>query len=151
MIYIQETTADERGLIADAVCPIMDAVERALGELSDIESEFFEDAEQKEISAIDAERVGRTIHISTDLLFDACAAFGLLTGFENWSGVKYAREQIERISRAFRVDALADRISKKETHMDKEKRKSIIAARSKAQGMCDEQAEVVLSALLKGV
>lgn len=141
MIYIQETTADERGLIADAVCPIMDAVEMALGELSDIESEFFEDAE----------RVGRTIHISTELLFDACAAFGLLTGFENWSGTKSAREQIERISRAFRVDALADRISKKEKHMDEEKRKSIIAARSKAQGMCDEQAEVVLSALLKGV
>ena len=30
MIYIQETTADERSLIVDAGCPIMDVVEKAL-------------------------------------------------------------------------------------------------------------------------
>ena len=91
------------------------------------------------------------IHISTELLFDACTAFGLLTGFENWGGAKFAREQIEQISRAFRVDALADKISKKEKYMDEEKRKSIIAIRRKAKEMNDEQAEAVLSALLKGV
>ena len=151
MICIQKTTADERGLIIDAVCPIMAEVENAMRKLSEIEGEFFENAEQKAISANDAERMGRIIHISTELLFDACTAFGLLTGFENWGGAKFAREQIEQISRAFRVDALADKISKKEKYMDEEKRKSIIAARCKATEMSDEQAETVLSALLKGV
>ena len=113
MISIQKTTADERGLIIDAVCPIMVEVENAMRELSEIESEFFENAEQKAISANDAERMGRIIHISTELLFDACTAFGLLTGFENWGGAKFAREQIEQISRAFRVDALADKFPRK--------------------------------------
>lgn len=97
MIYIEETTADERGLIADTVFPIMNAVENALGELTDMQDEYFGDADQKAISARDAEKMGRTIRISTELLFDACAAFGLLTGFDSWSGTKSAREQIERI------------------------------------------------------
>lgn len=151
MICIQKTTADERGLIVDAVCPIMVEVENAMRELSEIESEFFEMREQKEISARDAERMGRIIHISTGLLWDACTAFGLLTGFDQWGGAKFAREQIEQISRVFRVDALADKISKKEKYMDEEKRKSVIAARCKASEMSDEQAETVLSVLLKGV
>lgn len=151
MICIQKTTADERALIIDAVCPIMAEVENAMRELSEIESEFFENAEQKAISANDAERMGRIIHISTELLFDACTAFGLLTGFENWGGAKFAREQIEQISRAFHVGALANKISEKEKYMDEEKREAIIAVRRKATEMSDEQAEAVLSALLKGV
>ena len=151
MILIQKTTADERGLIGDAVGPIMEEIENAMRELNAIESEFFEMRGQKAISAVDAERMGRIIHISTDLLFDACTAFGLLTGNDHWGEAKFAREQIEQISRAFRVNALADEIFKKEKYMNGEKRKSVIAARCKASEMSDEQAETVLSALLKGV
>lgn len=149
MIDIQETTADERGLIADAVCPIMLNVENALGELEDIHDDYFMLAEQKPIEARDAERIGRIIRISTNLLYDACAAFGLLTGFDSWTGTKYALEQVAKISRTRRVDSLFDKLSKQERYMSEEKRNSVCVARGMAMDLPDEQAEAVLLGLLK--
>ena len=151
MIVIQKTTPDERGLIADAVCPIMLNVENVLRELDDIQEDYFMDAEQKTIKASDAERIGRIIRISTDLLFDACAAFGLLTGFDHWHGTKFALNQMEQVSCTRRVEALRDQLYAKEKYMSEEKKKPMIEARSAAEGIPDEQAETVLAALLKGV
>ena len=151
MILHPNTTADERGLIADAVCPIMLNVENVLGELDDIQEEYFADAEQKPINVRDAKRIGRIIRISTDLLGDACAAFGLLTGFDEWYGTKATLNQMERISCARRVEALRDQLYAKEKYMSEEKREQMAEARRNAEGMPEEQAETVLAALLKGV
>ena len=145
MILHPNTTADERGLIADAVCPIMLNVENVLGELDDIQKEYFEDAEQKPINVRDAKRIGRIIRISTDLLGDACA------GFDEWYGTKATLNQMERISCARRVDALCNQLYEKEKYMSEEKRDQMAEARRNAEGMPDEQAETVLAALLKGV
>ncbi len=150
MIDIQKVTSDERGLIVDAVCPIMCAVEDAKDLLSDIESEYFEVRDPK-LDQYAVERVALVVRVAGNMLFDACTAFGLLTGFDCFGNPQYAREQMEQISRSKRVDKLADQLCDKERHMSEEKQKYIRSARGKAQEMPDEQAEVVLSALLKGV
>lgn len=150
MINIEKTTADERGLIADAVCPIMNAVEDAKDLLAEIESEYYEVIDPK-LDQNDVEKVGLIIRVSTNLLHDACTAFGLLTGFDNWGGTKFALSQIKQISRSKRVDDLSSKLMERESHMDEEKRKSVCAAREKAKELPDEQAETVLAALLKGV
>ena len=148
MIDIQKTTADERGLIVDAVCPIMVAVEDAKDLLCEIESSYFEVMDPK-LDQTDAERIELIIRVSTNLLYDACTAFGLLTGFDTWGGTKFALSQIEQISRSKRVDDLSSKLLKRERHMDEEKRKSVCATRRKAEELPDEQAETALSALLK--
>ena len=58
---------------------------------------------------------------------------------------------MKQIFRSQRVDKLNDQLCDKERHMGEEKKKCSIAARSKAHEMPDEQAEMVLSALLKEV
>lgn len=150
MIDIQKVTSDERGLIVDAVCPIMCAVEDAKDLLSGIEGEYFEVRDIK-LDQNDVERIALVVRVVGNMLYNACTAFGLLTGVDSFGNPKYAREQMEQISRSKRVDELANQLCDKERHMSEEKQKHIMAARGKAQEMPDEQAEVVLSALLKGV
>ena len=150
MIYIQKTTADERGLIIDAVSPIMSAVENAKDLLSDIESEYFEAIDPK-LDEYAVKRISLVVRVAGDMLFDACTAFGLLTGFDCFGNPQCAREQMKQIFRSQRVDKLNDQLCDKERHMGEEKKKCSIAARSKAHEMPDEQAEMVLSALLKEV
>lgn len=150
MINIEKTTADERGLIVDTVCPIMNAVEDAKDLLSDIESEYFEMADPK-LDQNDVEKIGLIVRVAGNLLFDACTAFGLLTSFDCFGNPKYARVQMEQITRSKRVDDLSSKLRERERHMDEEKRKSVFAARRKAEELPDEQAETALSALLKGV
>ena len=93
MINIEKTTADERGLIVDTVCPIMNAVEDAKDLLSDIESEYFEMADPK-LDQNDVKKIGLIVRVAGNLLFDACTAFGLLTGCDFWGNPKYARVQM---------------------------------------------------------
>ena len=150
MIVIQKTTSDERGLIADAVCPIMVEVEQAKDLLAEIVSLYFEVTDIK-VNQTDAERIGLFVQVSLDKLHDACVAFGLLTGFESWNGTKYALRTMEQISCARRVDSLCDQLREKGKYMNEGKRKHMLEAMGKAQEMPDEQAETVLDALLKGV
>lgn len=150
MINIQKVTYDERCLISDAVYPIMNAVEDAKDLLSDIESEYFA-ARNPKLDPQSVERLALVVRVAGNMLLDACTAFGLLTGDDCFGNPKFAREQMEQISRSECVDKLAAQLYDKERHMSEEKQKCIRSARANAQEMPDEQAEVVLSALLKGV
>ena len=83
MIDIQKVTSDERGLIVDAVCPIMCAVEDAKDLLSDIEGEYFEVRDIK-LDQNDVERIALVVRVVGNMLYNACTAFGLLTGVDSF-------------------------------------------------------------------
>lgn len=150
MIDIQKVTSGERDIIADAVCPIMCAVEDAKDLLSGIESQYFE-VRAPELDQTDVKRVALVLRVAGNMLFDACTSFSLLTGFDSFGNPEYAHKLMKQISCSKRVDKLANQLYDKEGHMGEEKQKYIRATRRKAKEMPDEQAELVLSALLKGV
>ena len=151
MISVQKTTADERWLIANAVFPIMVNVEYAMREIQELWDDYFSCRDQKAIQEGDAAKIERTLYIVSDMLWDACAAFGLLTASTEWSGTDTAREQMKQIEQAFQVEDLADKLHEKEKRLGAGEREKYIKARVKAYEMPDEQAAIALSALLKGV
>lgn len=151
MIYIEKTTARDRETIYNTVYPIMDAVEIAMKELSDLESEFFEAKEQAALKKNDAEKIGRTIRVASELLYDACAAFGVLTDIKKFSGVPVYNQNMKRIQQAQTVNVLHNRIIDAEMNANSEKRKALSCIRQQLSDMDDEQARPILMALLKEI
>ena len=151
MIYIEKTTARDRKTIYNAVYPIMDAVEIAMKELSDLESEFFEAKEQAALKKYDAEKIGRTIRVASELLYDACAAFGVLSDIKKFSGVPVYNQNMKRIQQAQAVNVLHNRIIDAEMNANSEKRKALSCIRQQLSDMDDEQARPILMALLKEI
>lgn len=151
MIYIEKTTARDRETIYNAVYPIMDTVEIAMKELSDLESEFFEAKEQAALNKNDTKKIGRTIRVASELLYDACAAFGVLVDIEEFSGVPVYNQNMKRIQEAQAVNALRNKMINAEMNANPEKRKALSCICQQLSDMDDEQARPILMALLKEI
>lgn len=150
MLDMPKTTSHERVVIDNSMSGIMNGIEQALDLLCEAEDEYFSDAEQKPLDEGDAQRVGLRVKVASNILYDACAQYGLVIGMDNWRGTKFMLEQMDRAQRVFRVEGLASKISVKERTMSEEMRRASIEARRKLDNVPDEQAEAEYQILLGG-
>lgn len=112
-MYIEETTAAERLIIANGTYSVMSYVERARRMLMRLLADFFEDFEQKAIESYDAEAIGDILRSINEALWWAETEYSLTVGDERalgcesyYKGAKRALlvRDVERLRDKFRGD-----------------------------------------------
>lgn len=110
-MYIEKTTAAERLTIRQAVDSSFVYVSRARRLLMGVLSDFFEDAEQKQISRLDAEDVGDILHAVNDALWWAETEYALTVGDEDAPGCASSHEGARRAALVRDVERLRDKLN----------------------------------------
>ena len=149
-MYIQETTGQERLIIAGAVGDAFISLERAHRMLYRLGGDNFGSSKQEGISADDAEDMGDLIYVIDDIIFNALLEYGLVTGESNLPGVEPHLIGARRAINAQQVEALKMDISRVERRMKSREKSDKVCNKRKALSVLpDEQAIPALEALLK--
>lgn len=138
-MYIEKTTAAERLTIRQAVDSSFAYVSRARRLLMGVLSDFFEDAEQKQISRLDAEDVGDMLQAVNDALWWAETEYSLTVGDEDAPGCASSHEGARRAALVRDVEQLRDKLSLDDTRpyidMEDEKALPILQGIAKSKGV----------------
>jgi hypothetical protein len=135
-MYIDKTTAGERLIIEGAMFGVMAHTARARRLLTEALGEYFEDAEQKAISPVNAEYIRDILFCVSDLLWDADIEHCLTVGDDSATGLDSYFEGCKRGQLVRKVEALRRKLDSSQT-------KDLL-------DMDDEQALPLLEALAKG-
>lgn len=108
----KDTTRNERVLIDSVMNCIMTNVEIGCKLISDSYEDFFGEAEQKDIPAIDAERLGRVIYSATSLIFDALAEYYVEVGYDTENSVHDLIRRGRRAAQIIEVDTRTEEARK---------------------------------------
>lgn len=137
-MYIEKTTAAERLIISQAMYGIITNVERARRLLLNVIGDFFEDAEQKPISAPDAEHIQDMILTINDILWEAETGYGLTVGDDDTGGIKSELESAKRMLLVQKVERLRAKIDYKACQhlldLDDEEALPLLEALAKEKG-----------------
>ena len=150
MINIENTTAAERDIIADAMSPVMEPILSAGRLLWDLQDEYFVWRKQEKLDEA-ATRVGNSVCIAGEMIFDACAAFGIISGITDFMGTKTLIEHSEKISRVVEVERQHNRLYERVKRMGDERRGLYQGIISNIEEQSDEKALAMLSAIIKEV
>lgn len=138
-MYIEKTTAAERLTIRQAVDSSFVYVSRARRLLMGVLSDFFEDAEQKQISRLDAEDVGNILQAVNDALWWAETEYALTVGDEDAPGCASSYEGARRAALVRDVERLRGKLSLDDTRpyidMEDEKALPILQGIAKSKGV----------------
>ena len=149
-MYIKETTAKERLIIAGAVGDAFCNLERAHRMLYRVWEDHFGDREQKDISAYDAKDMGDLLYTIDDIIFNAVLEYALLTCDTSFPGLEPCLNGSEQALKSMRVHNLNDAIFKVERRMkSRTKSDEVCSKRREILKLPDEQAALALEALLK--
>ena len=151
MVRIEKTTAAEREIIADTMSSTMEAVLSAGRLLWGLQDEYFCMGKQEKLSEADAERLGNMVCIAGELIYDACAAFGIISGITDFMGTKTLIEHSEKISRVVEVERQHNRLYERVKRMGDERRGLYQGIISNIEEQSDEKALAMLSAIIKEV
>ena len=149
-VYIKETTAKERLIIAGAVGDAFCNLERAHRMLYRVWEDHFGDREQKDISAYDAKDMGDLLYTIDDIIFEALLEYALLTCDTSFPGLEPHMKGAAQAVKSMRVHDLNDAIFKVERRMkSRVKSDEICHKRADILKLPDDQAALALEALLK--
>lgn len=149
-MYIKETTAKERLIIAGAVGDAFCNLERAHRMLYRVWEDHFEDREQKDISAYDAKDMGDLLYTIDDIIFEALLEYALLTCDTSFPGLEPHMKGAAQAVKSMRVHDLNDVIFKVERRMkSRVKSDEVCRKRGDILKLPDDQAAPALEALLK--
>ncbi len=103
-VYIYQTNAHERLIIQRALDAAFDNLDKTLYLLSEVQDAYFGDAEQKPITATDAEGIAVKLDIACNIIFDAILNYSLTVGRGDFRGVAPYLESAERAALAVKVE-----------------------------------------------
>lgn len=151
MVNIEKTTAAQRDAIADTMTPIMETILSAGRLLWDLQEEYFVMRRQEKLDEHAATRVRNGVCIAGELIYDACAAFGILSGITDFMGTERLVEQSRDISQVVEVERQHERLYNRVKHMGDEKRGLYQDIICNIAEQSDEKALAMLSAIIKEV
>ena len=151
MISIENTTAAERDIIADAMLPVMETILSAERLLWDLQGEYFEFRNQEKLDEASATRVGNGVCIAGEMIFDACAAFGIISGITDFMGAEPLIRNSKQVSQVVEVERQRARLYERVKRMGDDKRRLYQDIISNITEQSDEKALAMLSAIIKEV
>ena len=142
-------TAAQRGELLDAMIAVIEPIDRAQAELSDLWQEYFGWSHQEDIPEYEAVRVGRAIRTIEGTLFQALTEFYMSVGISDWRGKEYASRTATRYQTVAKVDELTDKLRAKIDRMPRgEAREALDAERIRVYHLPDAEAIPLLEKLL---
>lgn len=150
-MYIKETTAKERLIIAGAVGDAFCNLERAHRMLYRLWEDHFEEREQKDITAYDAKDMGDLIYTIDDIIFNALLEYALLTSDTSFCGLEPYMQGAAQAIKSMRVHNLNHALFELERKLKPAQREEICRKRGDILKLPDDQAALALEALLKEV
>ena len=151
MINIENTTAAERDIIADAMSPVMEPTLSAGRLLWDLQDEYFVWRKQEKLDEAAATRVGNSVCIAGEMIFDACAAFGIISGITDFMGAEPLIRNSKQVSQVVEVERQHARLYERVKRMGDDKRRLYQDIISNIVEQSDEKALAMLSAIIKEV
>ena len=148
MINIENTTAAERDIIANAMSPVMETILSAGRLLWDLQEEYFVWRKQDEAAAT---RVGNSVFIAGEMIFDACAAFGIISGIADFMGAEPLIRNSKQVSQVVEVERQHARLYERVKRMSDDKRGLYQDIICNIAEQSDEKALAMLSAIIKEV
>lgn len=148
-MYIKETTAKERLIIAGAVGDAFCNLERAHHMLYRVWEDFFGEREQKDITAYDAKDMGDLLYTIDDIIFNALLEYAMLTCDTSFPGLEPHMTGAANTVKALRVHDLNYRCFDLEKKLKPKQREELCRKRRDILKLPDDQAAPALEALLK--
>lgn len=149
-MYIQETTAKERLVIAGAVGDAFNDLERAHRMLYRVWENHFEDPErQTAISVDDAKEMGDLLYTIDDIIFNALLEYALITCDTHFPGLEPHMKGAANAVKSLRVHKLNQDLFDLERNMKPEQREEVCRKRGDILKLPDDQAATALEVLLK--
>lgn len=106
-MYVEKTTAAERVAIGNAMCPIMDNLERAGRMLLRIQEEYFSDHSET-IQAGEYQDIKDILSAVSDTIDDCITAYYMTTGWEGGGYSGSIVESVKRFDMALRIRKALD-------------------------------------------
>lgn len=150
-MYIKETTAKERLIIAGAVGDAFCNLERAHHMLYRLWEDHFDEREQKDITAYDAKGMGDLIYTIDDIIFNTLLEYALLTCDTSFCGLEPHMQGAAQAVKSMRVHNLNYALFELERKLKPAQREEICRKRGDILKLPDDQAALALEALLKEV
>lgn len=151
MINIENTTAAERDIIANAMSPVMETILSAGRLLWDLQEEYFVWRKQEKLDEAAATRVGNSVCIAGEMFFDACAAFGIISGITDFMGAEPLIRNSKQVSQVVEVERQHARLYERVKRMGDDKRGLYQDIICNIAEQSDEKALAMLSAIIKEV
>lgn len=151
MINIENTTAAERDIIADAMAPVMETILSAGRLLWDLQEEYFVWRKQEKLDEAAATRVGNSVCIAGEMIFDACAAFGIISGITDFMGAEPLIRNSKQVSQVVEVERQHARLYERVKRMGDDKRGLYQDIICNIVEQSDEKALAMPSAIIKEV
>lgn len=151
MINIENTTAAERDIIANAMSPVMETILSAGRLLWDLQEEYFVWRKQEKLDEAAATRVGNSVCIAGEMIFDACAAFGIISGITDFMGAEPLIRNSKQVSQGVEVERQHARLYERVKRMGDDKRGLYQDIICNITEQSDEKALAMLSAIIKEV
>lgn len=151
MINIENTTAAERDIIANAMSPVMETILSAGRLLWDLQEEYFVWRKQEKLDEAAATRVGNSVCIAGEMIFDACAAFGIISGITDFMGAEPLIRNSKQVSQVVEVERQHARLYERVKRMGDDKRGLYQDIICNITEQSDEKALAMLSAIIKEV
>lgn len=151
MINIENTTAAERDIIANAMTPVMETILSAGRLLWDLQDEYFVWRKQEKLDEAAATRVGNSVCIAGEMIFDACAAFGIISGITDFMGAEPLIRNSKQVSQVVEVERQHARLYERVKRMGDDKRGLYQDIICNITEQSDEKALAMLSAIIKEV
>lgn len=151
MINIENTTAAERDIIANAMSPVMETILSAGRLLRDLQEEYFVWRKQEKLDEAAATRVGNSVCIAGEMIFDACAAFGIISGITDFMGEEPLIRNSKQVSQVVEVERQHARLYERVKRMGDDKRGLYQDIICNIVEQSDEKALAMLSAIIKEV
>lgn len=151
MINIENTTAAEHDIIADAMTPVMETILSAGRLLWDLQEEYFVWRKQEKLDEAAATRVGNSVCIAGEMIFDACAAFGIISGITDFMGAEPLIRNSKQVSQVVEVERQHARLYERVKRMGDDKRGLYQDIICNITEQSDEKALAMLSAIIKEV
>lgn len=148
-MYITETTAKERLIVAGAVGDAFVKLDRAHHMLYRLWEDYFGEREQKDISAYDAKDMGDLLYTIDDIIFNVLLEYALITGDTSFPGLEPYMMGARRAAKSLRVHDLNTAIFNLERKMQQKQSEETCRKRGELLKLPDEQAVPALEALLK--
>lgn len=148
-MYIKETTAKERLIIAGAVGDTFCNLERAHHMLYRVWDDFFGERKQKDITAYDAKDMGDLLYTIDDIIFNALLEYAMLTCDTSFPGLEPHMAGAANTVKALRTHDLNYRLFDLERNLKPEQREELCRKRGDILKLPDDQAAPALEALLK--
>lgn len=151
MINIENTTAAERDIITDTMSPVMETILSAGRLLWDLQEEYFVWRKQEKLDEAAATRVGNSVCIAGEMIFDACAVFGIIPGITDFMGAEPLIRNSKQVSQVVEVERQHARLRERVKRMGDDKRRLYQDIISNITEQSDEKALAMLSAIIKEV